>query len=226
MGTIMSKFSKIFESVMAKRLNSFCEKYNIYNESQQRSTVSALYKFTHEILNKIDSKKHAIAMLFDMSKAYDRVSHKILLEKLHGIGVRGITYQWFVSYLESRQQYVDIEYYDYSEKIFRTYRLEKVNVKYSIPQESVLGCILFLLYVNDLPKNLDNKCILYADDITVIFQCDNSEQLKQQLNTCFVQILEWLNDHNLCLNVSKTKLIQIKPRQKVPIDTTYSYKNC
>lgn len=59
----------------------------------------------------------------------------------------------------------------------------------------------------------------------MIFQCDNSEHLKRQLNTCFAQILEWLNDHNLSLNVTKTKLIQIKPRQKLPIDTTYSYQN-
>jgi hypothetical protein len=227
---LLSTFSKIFETAMAKRLNSFCDKHAIYNDSQygfrkRRSTISALYRFTNEILNIIDSKKHAIAMMLDMSKAYDRVSHRVLLDKLYGIGVRGITHRWFKSYLEKRQQFVEIDHYNSTQKCLNTCRSQKSLVKYSIPQGSTLGCILFLLYINDLPKILDNNCILYADDITVVLQCDDNDHFKQQLNITMEKIIHWLNDHNLKLNVFKTKLIQIKPRQKNPINTDFSYGN-
>lgn len=96
----------------------------------------------------------------------------------------------------------------------------------SIPQGSVLGCILFLLYINDLPNVLYHKCILYADDITTVIKCSNREDLEIQLQLFFDQITNWLSDHNLMLNVSKTKLIQIiTSSKKKALNIEYVYNN-
>lgn len=124
---LLPTFSKVFESAMSCRLYSYCEKFNIFNDCQngfrkKRSTSLAVYKCIHDILNIINNKEYAIGILLDMSKAYDRVTYNILLKKLYGIGVRGLVYDWFVSYLKNRTQYVEVEHYDNS-----TGYLNKVN---------------------------------------------------------------------------------------------------
>lgn len=139
--------------------------------------------------------------------------------------MRGIAYEWFVSYLKNREQFVDIEYHDLNRRCLMNIRSQKQIVKNSIPQGSVLGCILFLLYINDLPKIIKHNSILYADDITVVFECNDSKDLKQQLHNALLSITDWLDDHNLKLNLDKTKLIHIRPRQKPPIETNFFYNN-
>jgi hypothetical protein len=155
--------------------------------------------------------------MLDMSKAYDRVSHKILLNKLHGIGIRGQAHNWFTSYLENRKQCVEIEHFDSKSNYLSTITSQVLNVEGSIPQGSVLGCILFLIYINDLPKIIKSTCVLYADDITVVFPCNKSDNLTSLLGSVLDPINNWLKKHNLELNLTKTKLIQFKPRQKKPL---------
>lgn len=111
--------SKIFEKAMCNRVYSFCEKYKILDDCQNgfrrnRSTTLAVYKYVQEALNMINNKDYAIGILLDMTKAYDKVQFKILLNKLHGIGIRGNALKWFESYLKDREQIVEIEYYNES----------------------------------------------------------------------------------------------------------------
>lgn len=89
----------------------------------------------------------------------------------------------------------------------------------------MLGCILFLIYINDLPKIIDSCCSLYADDISVLIPCHNEVNLHETLDTALTDIITWLSDHNLQINFNKTKLMQFKPNQKRKLEIDYTYKN-
>ncbi|RVE47108.1 hypothetical protein evm_008292 [Chilo suppressalis] len=162
--------SKIIETAMCRSLNSFCEKFKIFDESQfgfrkKRSTTMAVYHYIQKALEIINNKQYAIGILLDLSKAYERVSFKILLSKLYGIGVRGIAHNWFASYLSGRQQCVEVDKYDPITGGITNCRSEKCEMPNSIPQGTVLGCVLFLVIVNDLPKVIQNHCVAFADDV-------------------------------------------------------------
>lgn len=228
---LLPVISKIFEKAMCIRLYSFCEKYSIFDNSQngfrsKRSTTLAAYKFIDAVLNIINRKKYAIGILFDMKKAYEKVKFNILLDKLYGIGVRGIAHKWFTSYLHSREQYVEVEYIDETSREIRTVRSEAQLMTDSIPQGSVLGCLLFILYINDLPKTLDESCVMFADDFSLIISCDNdTSNLNIKLDNILDKIDTWMNDHSLEINYLKTKIMQFKPYQKKELIINYSYNN-
>lgn len=220
---LLPTFSKIIESAMYKRIYNFCEKFNIFNNNQNgfrkgRSTTLAVITYVNEILKILNDKKHAIGVLLDMSKAYDRVLYGALLEKLYGVGVRGIAFNWFSSYLRNRIQYVDIEHYNSTTKRIGKKRSNEVELTKSIPQGSVLGCLLFLIYINDLPNTINIPCTLFADDISLIFPSQNVEKLTIDLNSHLNRIKTWLDDHNLEINFNKTKLMEFRPYQKRPLD--------
>lgn len=215
---------------MVKRLNSFYEKFKILHESQHgfrknRSTTLAIYKYIQEIITEINNKKYAVGLLLDLSKAYDRVSYETLLNKLYSTGIRGTPLNWFKSYFETRSQYTEIESTDFETGIVRHFRSDRVPVNGSIPQGSVLGCILFLVYINDLPDILNEHCTLFADDISVLFPCVKIDEVEIKLNLILDNILNWLEIHNLELNIKKAKIIQFKPYQKTTLPINYSYNN-
>ena len=227
---LLSTFSKIFESAMCKQLTSFCEKHNIFDVNQhgfrrKKSTISALFEFTTEIMNIINNKKYAIGLMLDLSKAYDRVVHTILLDKLYGIGIRGQALNWLSSYLNNRQQCVEIEHYNNETQTLHSIKSKLLQLDHSIPQGSVLGCFLFLVYINDLPKIINNKSVLYADDISIVLSCNKTDDASMLVENILAPIDDWLKDHNLELNLSKTKLLQFKPRQKSALQTNIMFNN-
>lgn len=102
----------------------------------------------------------------------------------------------------------------------------KTQITNSIPQGSVLGCILFLIYINDLPKIInknDVKCFIYADDISVVLSSQNNNDASLKLNALMDDLIKWLEDHNLQLNLKKTNLIQFRPHQRRPLQFNYKY---
>lgn len=224
--------SKIFEKAMCNRVYSFCEKYKIFNECQNgfrknRSTSLAVYKFIQEALNIINSKKYAIGILLDMTKAYDKVQYDILLRKLYGIGIRGKSHEWFKSYLENRAQLVEIEFFNNKTNELLNYRSDIKAVKASIPQGSVIGCLLFLIYINDLPKCIEEcgQCVLFADDISILTPCHDNTNLNNTLNDILTKTITWMNEHNLEINFTKTKLLTFHPHQKKTLNVNFSFNN-
>lgn len=215
---------------MCNRVYAFCEKYHVFNECQNgfrknRSTVLAVYKYIQKALDIINEKKYAIGLLLDMTKAYDKVQFEILLNKLYSIGLRGNCYDWFVSYLKHREQIVEIENYNNSKNEIELIRSDSKQITASIPQGSVIGCFLFLVYVNDLPNNINEPCVLFADDISVLTSCENNINLNDKLNSILDSTINWMTEHNLEINFNKTKIISFHPRQKIPININFSFKN-
>lgn len=222
--------SKIFEKAMYDRIYGFCEKFKIFHESQNgfrknRSTTLAIYHYIQQAYNIINNKKYAIGLLLDMTKAYDTVQYNILLNKLDGIGIRGITHKWFTSYLKDREQLVEIQHYDEKSKEIVNIQSNIQIINASIPQGSVLGCLLFLIYINDLPHAIKEPCVMFADDISIITSCTDTKNLKEKLNNIVKETTNWMTEHNLQINFAKTKLMSFHPYQKTTIKINYSFNN-
>jgi hypothetical protein len=220
----------MFETAITNRLYSFCEKFNIFNDSQNgfrrnRSTTVAVFKYITNILDFLNTKNYAVGILLDLSKAYDRVLPNILLQKLYGIGVRGQAHKWLASYFEDRMQYVELQHTCPGSGLISAVRSKVVKMTKSIPQGSVIGCFLFLIYINDLPKIINENSILFADDMSIILSTKDDLQLNEQLNTIFTKVLSWLKDHNLVINFNKTKLMIFRPRQKRPLHINFTINN-
>lgn len=220
---LLPSVSKIFEKVMANRLYSFLEKFNLFDKNQfgfrkNSSTTLAVYKYMQHILDYIKNKNYAVGLLLDMSKAYDKVCHTTLLTKLHGMGIRGCAYEWLKSYLANRKQCVQIRNLQSQSNEVQNVMSNTITTNWSIPQGSVIGCILFIIYINDLPKISLNPCILFADDVSLLFECSSSNNSINRIQETFNDVKTWLSEHNLEINCNKTKLIQFRPHQKQPLN--------
>jgi len=163
--SLLSNIDKIFERLVYSRLISFLESHDILSDRQfgfrkQHSTKLALISLTEEIRRSLDSGKFSCGVFIDLQKAFDTVNHKILLHKLNMYGVRGIANNWFRSYLSGRMQYVS---YSGSSSSLR-------EILAGVPQGSVLGPLLFLIYINDLCNAVNHsKTSLFADDTSIVY---------------------------------------------------------
>ena len=198
--SLLSVFSKILEKVMYNRLMPFLEKYNILSESQFgfRKGISinnAIFSFTEEVLNARNKKENVAGLFIDLTKAFDVVNHNILISKLEAIGIRGLANQWFTSYLNNRSHIVEIN--------GKVSNLAFCNL--GVPQGSILGPLLFLIYINDLPSYLPQAfTVLFADDTNLIFKNKSLTSLQLEINNTVSQLQDWLQKNRLHLNIKKT----------------------
>ena len=162
--SLLTSFSKIFESLVASRLTSFLLKFNILYDYQfgfrsKYSTKLALLNSIDDVLKAQDNKEIVCGIFFDIAKAFDSIDHSILLAKLYNYGFRGQIHRWLSSYLSDRQQFTVIN------DAFSKTEL----ISHGVPQGSVLGPLLFLIYINDLGSipNLNASPKLFADDTNI-----------------------------------------------------------
>ena len=198
--SLLSAFSKIYEKVMYTRVYDFLSQNNILIENQfgfrkGRSCEQALLTAQNEILASLSKKQISLLILIDFSKAFDMVDHNILLEKLYRYGIRGIAHEWFKSYLKGRKQYVTINGKQSS----------TLDMLYGVPQGSILGPLLFILYINDIP-NINKECtfVLYADDANILISGKTIEEIEEKFNTLAKNLDIWVNSNGLALNLKKT----------------------
>lgn len=214
--TLIPILSKIYEKCMYHRLMSYCEKFNIIKKEQfgfqkRKSTTLAIFSLLKTILNGINNNQLVTGLFFDLSKAFDLVSHVSLLQKLEALGIRGLPHQWISSYLTDRQQCVTVTNVNRNGdrlQITSDYQC----IKRGVPQGSILGPILFLLYINDIIDVTKHKCFLYADDISIIVTTDKKFQTitdhKIDINNTIADLINWLNNNNLSINFDKSIYIQ------------------
>lgn len=212
-------FGKILEKVIYKCLYPFFESHNIFSSSQygfrkNKSTNVAIFNFLGKIMSNLDKGLPAVAIYMDMSKAFDRVDHNILLRKLYAYGVRGNTYSLIKSYLSNRQQLTEIRKINAVTKTEETHASESRTVKLGVPQGGILSAPLFLVYINNMPSVINHDMTLFADDSTILFTNDNSTNLESDINESLVSINDWLNINKLQINIDKTKMMNFKIRSR------------
>ena len=201
--SLLSVFSKIFEKLMHSRLYKFFEKCDILHSLQfgfrsKHSTLHALISMTESIKKTIDDGVYGCGVFIDLQKAFDTVNHSILLKKLEHYGVRGTALSWFSSYLSERKQYVSLN----------GHTSNHLKILCGVPQGSVLGPLLFLIYINDIPNV--SKLIsfyLFADDTNIYYKSHDLVHLQKIMNRELKKVKKWLDSNRLSLNIGKTNFV-------------------
>jgi len=200
--SLLNSFSKILEKIVSKRLTTFFNSHNLFSNSQfgfraAHSTSHPMLHLLDKVSEALNKNMYTIAIFCDLKKAFDTCNHDILLSKLERYGVRGTELTWFSSYLKNRQQYVEIG----------GERSQLGEVKMGVPQGSILGPLLFLIYINDLPDSSKLVSLLFADDTTLLYSHDDLQTLTQIINTEFQKICNFFRSNGLVLHPSKTNFI-------------------
>ena len=192
--------SKLLEKIIHARITSYVHEAEILSKCQfgfqkNLSTYMPLLLLQERITKSFENGKLMCRIYLDLKKAFDTVEHSILLGKLEKYGFRNTALSIIESYLLNRQQCVD----------FNGVRSSLRNVSIGVPQGSILGPLLFLLYINDFPNISNNiKFLLYADDTAIFFEAECSNDLQSLINRESQIICQWLVANRLSLNTEKT----------------------
>ena len=212
--SLLSSISKILEKIVANNLVSHLENNNLIYENQYgflrgKSTVHTITKLVNKIAMELNEKKFVIGVFLDLRKAFDVVQHEILLNKLNKLGIANTVLKWFTSYLENRQQFVDIGGCHSSNRL----------IDISVLQGSILGPILFLCFINDLHLCTDLFTLLFADDTSGLDSDKDLNTLINRVNGEIQKIANWFRANRMAVNVGKTKYIIFRPKgTKINVD--------
>ncbi len=213
--SVLPILSKVVEKCIFNRLINFIEKYYILSDNQfgfrqSYSTGLALLDYHDNITKLLDDKKFVLSIFIDLKKAFDTINHKILIKKLEHYGIRGLCLNLIENYLQDRKQIVKLSYLKDP-----TIYSDIQPITCGVPQGSVLGPLLFLIYINDMP-NISMNCnfTLFADDTTVTASNKNLKDLQLVINSELKTLYKWLITNRLTLNMEKTKYILFTPKNK------------
>lgn len=205
-------FSKVIETVVYIQIANYLDECNIICREQfgfikGKSTMNAMDLLVKKIIHVFETKGFSQATFCDLSKAFDCVDHSVMLDKLSYYGIRDKSLELIKSFLEMRQQVVCVG----------NCRSDKVKLKYGVPQGSVLGPLLFILMINDLPSFLNTQTILYADDTTFFNSSSDFNDLHSMTQDTLTQASLWFRANGFLLNDSKTQQMYFSLRN-LPTD--------
>ena len=206
--SILPAISKIFEKILSLQIHEYFQSKHLYYEHQygfikNRSTEHAALELIDRVITEIDKGEIPFNIYIDLSKAFDTLDHAILMDKLYYYGVQGTSLDLLRNYLVKRKQYVQIG----------EVKSDITYLSTGVPQGSILGPLLFIIYINDIAKcsNLLHT-IIYADDTTLMgnistFELRNGRTLDENINFELLKLTDWLKVNKLSLNANKTKLM-------------------
>ena len=220
--SLLPLVAKIIEKVIYDQTQNFLDEHNhIYRYQsgfrKKYSTNSCLSYLCDKVLRGIDKGLFTGLILIDLQKAFDTLNHEILLHKMQFLGFSDEVVSWFRSYLTNRKFKVNIN------QSFSDFGA----VTCGVPQGSILGPLLFLIYINDIPQSVDCELLLYADDTCLIHQNQNTDIIQEKLNNEFSNLCDWFIDNRLSIHFGedKTKSILFGSNYKVkkakPLNITY-----
>ncbi len=209
--SILPACSKVLEKVVHRQLNQFFQENKLFSEAQfgfrkNHSTVTCINTLLDNVFTNMDNGLLTGVIFLDLKKAFDTVDHQILLKKLHMYGVSPRCIEWFKSYLTGRKQVT----------VVQGTKSSPLDVACGVPQGSILGPLLFIIYINDMAEYLDQcQVSLYADDTAMYYGCRSQVDLMLTLRIELSTVSEWLKANRLTLNVAETKFCVFGTRQRL-----------
>lgn len=195
---------KIMEQVVKEQLEQYMESNKILSKYQsgfrKKYSCETTVNYLINRWKKIENRNKIVGVFLDFRRAFETIDRHILIQKLFSYGIRDIELQWFKSYLKDRRQITKVN----------NIKSNIINNDYGVPQGSILGALLFIIYINDMPNILD-KCeiILYADDTLIYTEGESNRQCYDNLALDMEKVNVWLNMNKLKLNENKTKLMEV-----------------
>ncbi len=209
--SVLPVVSKILERHVHNHLYNFLSSHNLITDSQSgfrplHSTSTALIKLYDDLLTNMNNGQLTGMVFIDLRKAFDTVNHEILLQKLKAYGTKGLAHQWFTSYLTGRTQRVDIS----------GSLSDSKRVTTGVPQGSILGPLLFILFVNDMESAVTESSLdLYADDTSMKTAARDINTIRNRLSRDLARLSDWLKNNRLILNLDKTVCMLVGTRQRI-----------
>lgn len=211
--SILSVFSKVIEKAMCARLVEYLEKFKLLAPQQfgfrtSKCTTDAIYSIYKFVIESLEEKQKVACVFYDFTRAFETVNHSILLEKLEGYGVRGLANSWIASYLKNRSQKVRMKMRN------GTYESGSAFLDTGVPQGSILGPVLFLVFINDLADvfNTMGVSAFFADDASIAVKAHTLTELRNKLIECNNLMLGYCADNGVIMNPSKTEFMQFSTK--------------
>ena len=208
--------SKVFEKLTLIRLMSFVSRYELLSDSQYgfrrgRNTSQAAIRLVTLIMQAFSKKMYCACFFLDLRKAFDTVDHPILMLKLSNAGFRGPIFNYLLSYLTNRKQFVQV----------RDFKSSELLINKGVPQGSLLGPLLFSLYINDIVLAVDAETVLFADDAAFFLSAPSLSQLYARINLLFMNLSRYLKVNKLVPNLNKSKLMLFSRNQSSLPDISF-----